>query len=135
MTSYKVLLPHAFWKNLPTHNGMISLLSIVSCAAPLSSGLKCVPSLINHFLMFSLLCLGINITEQLSVAVIMITVITTLPGVHCSRTELVCNSLWYCYDQNSRQLTLSLFVFWIFTDNSDASFSFNDFAFFANRFN
>ena len=29
---------------------------------------------------------------------------------------------------------LSLFVFWIFADNPDASFSFNDFAFFANWF-
>ena len=31
--------------------------------------------------------------------------------------------------------TLSLFVLWILTDNSDASFSFDDFAFLANRFN
>jgi hypothetical protein len=31
--------------------------------------------------------------------------------------------------------TLSLFVFRILTDNSDASFSLDDFAFFANRFN
>ena len=36
---------------------------------------------------------------------------------------------------NLQELTLSLFVFWILTDNSDASFSFNDLAFFANRFN
>ena len=77
MTSYKALLPYAFWKNLPTHNGIISLLSTDSWAAPLSSGLKCVPSRINHFSMISLLRLGINITEQLSIAVIMITVSTT----------------------------------------------------------
>ena len=77
MTSYKALLPYAFWKNLPTHNGIISLLSIADYAAPLSSGLKCVPSPVNHFSMFSLLCLGINITKQLSIAVIMITVSTT----------------------------------------------------------
>ena len=30
-------------------------------------------------------------------------------------------------------LALALFVFWIFTDNSDRSFSFNDLAFFADR--
>ena len=31
-------------------------------------------------------------------------------------------------------LALSLFVFWVLTDYSDATLSFNDFAFFANRF-
>ena len=31
--------------------------------------------------------------------------------------------------------TLSLFVLWILTDNSDASFSLDNFALFANRFN
>lgn len=31
-------------------------------------------------------------------------------------------------------LTLALFVFWIFADNSDAAFSFNNFAFIANWF-
>ena len=30
--------------------------------------------------------------------------------------------------------TLSLFVLWILTDNSDASFSFDDFTFVTNRF-
>ena len=39
-----------------------------------------------------------------------------------------------CYDMQ-KELALTLFVFWIFTNNHDASFSFNDFAFFANRFN
>lgn len=37
-------------------------------------------------------------------------------------------------DTNFRKLTLSLFVFRIFTDNSDTSFSLDDFALFANRF-
>ena len=32
-------------------------------------------------------------------------------------------------------LALSLFVFWIFTDYSDRSFSFDDLAFLADRFN
>ena len=31
-------------------------------------------------------------------------------------------------------LALSLFVFWVLTDHSDTTLSFNDFAFFANRF-
>ena len=31
-------------------------------------------------------------------------------------------------------LALSLFVFWILADYSDASFSFNDFTFFTDRF-
>ena len=39
-----------------------------------------------------------------------------------------------CYDIR-KELTLTLFMLWVFTDNSDATFSFNDFAFFANRFN
>ena len=33
----------------------------------------------------------------------------------------------------NRQSTLTLFVFWILTDYSDRSFSFNDLAFFADR--
>ena len=36
---------------------------------------------------------------------------------------------------NMTVLALSLFVFWILADYSDASFSFNDFAFFTDRFN
>ena len=47
-----------------------------------------------------------------------------------------------CYSRNEikfankfgNQLTLSLFVLWIFTDYSDTSFSLDDFAFFTNRF-
>ena len=34
-----------------------------------------------------------------------------------------------------RELTLTLFVFWVLTDYSDTSLSFNDLAFFADRFN
>jgi hypothetical protein len=37
--------------------------------------------------------------------------------------------------QSKKELALTLFVLWIFTNNHDASFSLNDFAFFANRFN
>ena len=35
---------------------------------------------------------------------------------------------------NMTVLALSLFVFWILADYSDASFSFNDFTFFTDRF-
>ena len=38
-------------------------------------------------------------------------------------------------DVNGLSLTLSLFMLRVFTDNSDATLSFNDFAFVANRFN
>ena len=39
------------------------------------------------------------------------------------------------YIKHCSELTLTLFVLWIFADNANASFSFNYFAFFANRFN
>ena len=41
----------------------------------------------------------------------------------------------YFYFSASGKLTLSLFVLRVFTDNSDAALSFNDFAFFTNWFN
>ena len=37
--------------------------------------------------------------------------------------------------KRQEQLALSLLVLWILTDNSDASFSLDNFALFANRFN
>ena len=39
-----------------------------------------------------------------------------------------------CFIIKCSKLSLSLFVFWVVTDNSDFPFSFNDFAFFANWF-
>ena len=40
----------------------------------------------------------------------------------------------YVYD-TWKGLALTLFMLWVFTNNHNVSFSFNDFAFFANRFN
>ena len=44
------------------------------------------------------------------------------------------NNLKSIFRSSIHSLALSLLVFRVFTDNSDPTFSFNDFAFFANRF-
>ena len=69
--------------------------------------------------------------KQLSLLFHMITVQTTRPGVStaAAHNEIFTNK------EKQRNLALSLFVLRILTDNSDASFSFNDFAFLANRLN
>ena len=38
-------------------------------------------------------------------------------------------------EPGSKVLSLSLFMFWIFANDSDCAFAFNDFAFFADRLN
>ena len=43
-----------------------------------------------------------------------------------------CSIINGIYDIREHELTLTLFVFWIFTDYSDRSFSFDDLAFFAH---
>ena len=56
--------------------------------------------------------------------------VTTYPGVSLQPHIIVA-----AYAVLGNELALSLFVFWIFTDNTNASFSLDNFAFFANRFN
>ena len=53
-------------------------------------------------------------------------IVSTPPGVSTISRLNTSNIL--------QKLTLTLFVFWIFADNANASFSFNYFAFFANWF-
>ena len=50
---------------------------------------------------------------------------TTLPGVSTAAAR---------FTNIPKGLALTLFVFWILTDNSDRSFSFDDLAFLADRF-
>ena len=60
-----------------------------------------------------------------------------LKGYHTNDTtkSRIYSSLPNSAEPGSKVLSLSLFMFWIFANDSDCAFAFNDFAFFADRLN
>ena len=55
-------------------------------------------------------------------------------GSYCSRTKITQIKRHKSIFTKKQKLTLALFVFWVFTDNSDASLSFDNLALFTNWF-
>ncbi len=104
-------------------------------AAPLSSGLKCVPS--QFFFLLRRISSMLSVCKQgraAAPAVYYDNSETTLPGVSL-QPHIITKQLCAVIQQTPGiRSALSLFVLRILTDNPDASFSLNDFAFFANRF-